>query len=77
MATSSSYGQTKFDYATQAHRQTGSAFKVFVLMTLIHDFDGDPNTTYYNSHELLPGWLPGFRPITSRPPSTATRATSA
>ncbi len=60
MATSSSYGQTKFDYATQAHRQTGSAFKVFVLMTLIHDFDGDPNTTYYNSHELLPGWLPGF-----------------
>ncbi len=60
MATSSSYGQTKFDYATQAHRQTGSAFKVFVLMTLIHDFDGDPNTTYYSSHELLPGWLPGF-----------------
>jgi len=60
MATSSSYGQTKFDYATQAHRQTGSAFKVFVLMTLIHDNDGDPNTTYYNSHELLPGWLPGY-----------------
>ncbi len=60
MATSSSYDQTKFDYATQSHRQTGSAFKVFVLMTLIHDFDGDPNTTYYNSHELLPGWLPGY-----------------
>ena len=60
MATSSSYGQTKFDYATQAHRQTGSAFKVFVLMTLIHDYDGDPNTTYYNSHEFLPGWLPGY-----------------
>ncbi len=60
MATSSSYGQTKFDYATQAHRQTGSAFKVFVLMTLIHDYNGDPNTTYYNSHELLPGWLPGY-----------------
>ncbi|MHB8658777.1 MAG: transglycosylase domain-containing protein [Solirubrobacteraceae bacterium] len=60
MATSSSYGQTSFDYATQAHRQTGSAFKVYVLMTLIHDFDGDPNQTYYNSHELLPGWLPGY-----------------
>ncbi len=60
MATSSSYGQTKFDYATQSHRQTGSAFKVFVLMTLIHDFDGDPNQTYYNSHELQPGWLPGY-----------------
>jgi penicillin-binding protein 1A len=60
MATSSSYGQTKFDYATQSHRQTGSAFKVFVLMALIHDEDGDPNQTYYNSHELLPGWLPGY-----------------
>jgi penicillin-binding protein 1A len=60
MATSSTYDQTTFDYATQAHRQTGSAFKVFVLMTLIHDFDGDPNTTYYNSHELFPGWLPGY-----------------
>jgi penicillin-binding protein 1A len=60
MATSSTYNETTFDYATQSHRQTGSAFKVFVLMTLIHDFQGDPNTTYYNSHELLPGWLPGY-----------------
>ncbi|MGI8903727.1 MAG: transglycosylase domain-containing protein [Solirubrobacteraceae bacterium] len=64
MQTSSTYGrtngQTTFDYATQSHRQTGSAFKTFVLMTLIHDFDGDPNQTYYNSHELQPGWLPGY-----------------
>ena len=60
MATSSSYDQTKFDYAAQSHRQTGSAFKVFVLMTLIHDYHGDPNQTYYNSHELTPGWLPHF-----------------
>jgi penicillin-binding protein 1A len=60
MATSSNYDDTTFDYATQGHRQTGSAFKVFVLMTLIHDFDGDPNQTYYNSHELFPGWLPAF-----------------
>ncbi len=60
MATSSSYDQTTFDYATQSHRQTGSAFKVFVLMTLIHDFDGDPNQTYYTSKELFPGWLPGY-----------------
>ena len=43
-----------------SHRQTGSAFKVFVLMTLIHDYNGDPNKTYYNSHLLLPGWLPGY-----------------
>jgi penicillin-binding protein 1A len=64
MATSSQYGrqsgQTSFDYATQSHRQTGSAFKVFVLMTLIHDFQGDPNQTFYNSHLLSPGWLPGY-----------------
>jgi penicillin-binding protein 1A len=64
LATTSKYGtapgETTFDYAWQGHRQTGSAFKVFSLMTLIHDYDGDPNTTYYNSHELFPGWLPSF-----------------
>jgi penicillin-binding protein 1A len=60
IATSGNYNQTKFDYATQAHRQPGSSFKVFVLMTLIHDFHGDPNQTYYNSHELAAGWLPGY-----------------
>jgi penicillin-binding protein 1A len=60
MATSSNYDQTSFDYATQSHRQTGSAFKVFSLMTLIHDYQGDPNQTYYKSQELLPGWLPGY-----------------
>lgn len=60
MATTSSYDQTNFDYATQAHRQTGSAFKVFTLMTLIHAFHGDPSQTFYTSKELLPGWLPGY-----------------
>jgi penicillin-binding protein 1A len=60
IASSSDYSQTRFDYATQAHRQPGSSFKVFVLMTLIHDFHGDPNDTYYNSHELSAGWLPGY-----------------
>jgi penicillin-binding protein 1A len=60
IASSSSYGQTHFDYATQAHRQPGSSFKVFVLMTLIHDFHGDPNQTFYNSHFLAAGWLPGY-----------------
>jgi penicillin-binding protein 1A len=60
IASSSSYSQTRFDYATQAHRQPGSSFKVFVLMTLIHDFDGDPNQTFYNSHFLAAGWLPGY-----------------
>ncbi len=60
IASSADYQNTSFDYATQAHRQPGSSFKTFVLMTLIHDYHGDPNQTYYNSHQLLPGWLPGY-----------------
>ncbi|HWE34105.1 MAG TPA: transglycosylase domain-containing protein [Solirubrobacteraceae bacterium] len=58
MATSATYAQTTFDYASSAHRSSGSSFKVFALMTLIHDYDGDPNSTYYNSHLLAAGWLP-------------------
>ncbi len=58
IASSANYQNTSFDYATQAHRQPGSSFKPFVLMTLIHDFHGDPSQTYYNSHQLQPGWLP-------------------
>jgi penicillin-binding protein 1A len=60
MANSTTYQQSQFNYATQAERQTGSAFKVFALMTLIHDYDGDPNETYYDSHFLADGWLPGY-----------------
>jgi penicillin-binding protein 1A len=58
IASSASYNQTRFDYATQAHRQPGSSFKTFALMTLIHDYDGDPNKTYYTSKFLPAGWLP-------------------
>jgi penicillin-binding protein 1A len=58
LANSSSYGQTTFDYAAQAHRQTGSAFKVFALMTLIHDYHASPDSTYYASKPLSAGWLP-------------------
>jgi penicillin-binding protein 1A len=57
-ANTSSYQKSSFDYATQAHRQPGSSFKVFALMTLIHDYNGDPSKTFYNSHFLAPGWLP-------------------
>jgi penicillin-binding protein 1A len=57
IASSANYSQTKFDYATQAHRQPGSAFKTFALMTLIHDFHGNPNSTYYTSKPLTAGWL--------------------
>jgi penicillin-binding protein 1A len=58
IASSATYNQTNFDYPVQAERQTGSAFKVFALMTLIHDYDGDPNQTYYTSKFLPAGWLP-------------------
>jgi penicillin-binding protein 1A len=51
-------GQTTINYATGALRQTGSAFKVFSLMDLIKDQDGDPNQTYYTSKLLNAGWLP-------------------
>ena len=61
---STNYGtgknETTFDYATQGRRQTGSSFKPFVLMTLIHNYDGDPNSTYYVSKFLPAGWLPGY-----------------
>jgi penicillin-binding protein 1A len=60
VANSSNYDQTSFDYATQGQRSPGSSFKVFALMTLIHDFDGDPNKTYYVSKPLPDGWLPGY-----------------
>jgi penicillin-binding protein 1A len=60
MANSSSYAQNTVNYAANGNRQTGSAFKPFVLMTAIHDFDANPDSTYYDSHELFPGWLPSY-----------------
>jgi len=56
MASSSSYGDSKFNLAAQGHRQAGSTFKVMVLMTALRR-GVDPNTTTYVSHELSPGWL--------------------
>ncbi len=50
------FSQNQENYAYQASRQTGSAFKVFALMTLIHDYDGNPNDTYYTSKPLPAGW---------------------
>jgi penicillin-binding protein 1A len=58
LAQSATYNQTNFFYPVMAHRQPGSSFKVFALMTLIHDYDGDPNQTYYTSKFLPAGWLP-------------------
>lgn len=58
IASSATYAQTNYDFPVQAQRQPGSAFKVFALMTLIHDYDGDPEQTYYTSKFLPAGWLP-------------------
>ena len=44
-------------------------------MTLIHDYHGDPNSTYYNSKPLPAGWLRRTRPGRCTPPRTPTRAT--
>jgi penicillin-binding protein 1A len=57
MAESQSYGQSKFNLVSQGHRQPGSTFKMFVLVTALKQ-GVDPDSTYYNSQELLPGWLP-------------------
>ncbi|MBS1869879.1 MAG: transglycosylase domain-containing protein [Actinobacteria bacterium] len=57
MASSAQYGPTVFNYAAQSHRQPGSTFKVIDLMAAVRE-GVDPNTTYYVSRHLTPGWLP-------------------
>src|SRR5919204_15056 len=57
MASSSRYGDSKYNLAAQGHRQAGSTFKVMVLMDALRR-GVDPNRTYYVSRPLGPGWLP-------------------
>jgi penicillin-binding protein 1A len=57
MASSSRYGDTKFNLAAQGHRQAGSTFKVMVLMDALRR-GVDPDRTSYVSRHLSPGWLP-------------------
>jgi penicillin-binding protein 1A len=57
MASSSRYGDTKFNLAAQGHRQAGSTFKVMVLMDALRR-GVDPDRTTYVSRHLSPGWLP-------------------
>ncbi|MCW3038651.1 MAG: glycosyl transferase, partial [Solirubrobacterales bacterium] len=51
MASSTSYGDSKYNLATQAKRQPGSTFKIIVLMTAIRK-GVDINKTSYISHPL-------------------------
>jgi len=51
MASSASYGQSKFNLAAQGHRQPGSTFKIMVLMTAVRK-GIDPASTTYESKPL-------------------------
>jgi len=59
MAESQSYDQSQYNLASQGHRQPGSTFKAIVLADALSR-GVDPNSTYYNSHPLQAGWLPGY-----------------
>ncbi len=56
MASSSRYGDSKYNLAAQGHRQAGSTFKVMVLMDALRR-GVDPNRTSYVSRPLQRGWL--------------------
>src|SRR5262245_21509075 len=51
MASSEQYTSDQFNLAAQGHRQPGSAFKTFALTTAVRR-GINPDTTYYNSHQL-------------------------
>jgi penicillin-binding protein 1A len=60
MASTATYGQFKFNLASQGHYAAGSTFKVMVLMTALRK-GVDPNSTTYTSMPLKfndPTWGP-------------------
>jgi penicillin-binding protein 1A len=59
MAESESYDRSQYNLASQGHRQPGSTFKAIVLADALSR-GVDPNSTYYSSHTLSPGWLTGY-----------------
>lgn len=59
MAESENYDQSQYNLASQGHRQPGSTFKAIDLADALSR-GVDPNSTYYVSHTLAPGWLPGY-----------------
>jgi len=56
MAESESYEKSQYNLAADGHRQPGSTFKAIDLATALSK-GVDPNSTYYFSHTLEPGWL--------------------
>ena len=59
MAESESYSKSQYNLAADGHRQPGSTFKAIDLADALSR-GIDPNSTYYLSHTLEPGWLPGY-----------------
>ena len=59
MAESESYEKSQYNLAADGHRQPGSTFKAIVLADALSR-GVDPNSTYYDSHTLEPGWLTGY-----------------
>jgi penicillin-binding protein 1A len=59
MAESQSYDRSQYNLASSGHRQAGSTFKAIVLADALSR-GVDPNSTYYLSHTLAAGWLPGY-----------------
>jgi penicillin-binding protein 1A len=59
MAESESYEKSQYNLAADGHRQPGSTFKAIDLADALSR-GMDPNSTYYLSHTLAPGWLPGY-----------------
>jgi penicillin-binding protein 1A len=56
MAESQSYAKSQYNLAADGHRQPGSTFKAIDLADALSR-GVDPNSTYYLSHTLEPGWL--------------------
>jgi penicillin-binding protein 1A len=59
MAESQSYEKSQYNLAADGHRQPGSTMKAIDLADALSR-GVDPNSTYYLSHTLAPGWLPGY-----------------
>jgi penicillin-binding protein 1A len=59
MAESQAYDRSQYNLAAQGHRKPGSTFKAIVLADALSR-GIDPNSTYYDSHTLEPGWLPAY-----------------
>jgi penicillin-binding protein 1A len=59
MAQSGNYSESQYNLAAEGHRQAGSTFKAIDLAEALSR-GVDPNSTYYVSHTLTPGWLTGY-----------------